>query len=59
LGDGVSTSVAEGGTFVVWVTMDRPSSRDTTVTISVQAAGGAEYIILPNHRFPDKGAFET
>ncbi|MCY4428877.1 MAG: hypothetical protein OXC11_00580, partial [Rhodospirillales bacterium] len=59
LGDGASASVAEGGTFVVWVELDRPSGDPTTVTISVRATGSVDHTILPHARDPDIRTFTT
>ena len=50
LGDGATASVVEGGTFVLYAQLDRPSSEETRVMFSVEAVGPVAYEVLP-HRY--------
>ncbi len=49
LGDGATASVVEGGTFVLYAQLDRPSSEETRVTFSVEAVVPVAFGILPDH----------
>ena len=63
LGDGESANVAEGKTFVVWAELDRQSSADTVVTVSVQAAGDVTHTLIASgpgaYGHPPRGPFTT